>query len=74
MASFNDVFRDPNAPTRTDILALTSLLNVKEQHVMGLISDEDYKDFLLKTYDVIYENFRIVCGLPEEENSDSNPV
>lgn len=66
MASLNDVFRDPNVPTRTDILALTVLLNVKEQHAMGLISDEDYKGFLLKTYDVIYEDFRIVCGLPKE--------
>lgn len=74
MASLNAVFRDPEAPTRVDILAFMALLSVKEQHSMGLISDEEYKDFLLETYDVIYENFRGLCGLPKEENSDSNPV
>ena len=42
-----------NVPTRNDIMMLTSIIITKEMRDMGMLSDDDYKEFLTVSIDTV---------------------
>ena len=51
-----------NIPTRNDIMMLMSIILTKEMHDMGMLGDDDYREFLTISIDTVQKYTEMVKG------------